>query len=75
VIFRLLWSGSNQDHSDSVSVEINPYDGWAARYDRINKKILTMWVNDVVDRFSIVPDTKPTEFAVAKVELLVPVGN
>jgi hypothetical protein len=79
-LFQIVWSGINplspdiqkQKRVDSLSVEINPGDVWDVRYNRVNTKTLTMWISDVIDRFTIVPDNGPIDYTVSSVTILVP---
>src|SRR5262249_17387890 len=81
--FQMMWRGIDPvlhvetgiQRTDSVLLEINPYDAWAIRADRVGKVGATMWVNDVLSQFSLVPDDHPAGFTPSAITLLVPENN
>ncbi len=81
--FRMSWGAGAQDRrageqvSDcgdgvNLSVETIPQDGWARLLRSGRQKTLTIWVNSMIDRFRICPDTKPFSFSPSEITLLVP---
>jgi hypothetical protein len=79
----MIWNGVDPQHpgnvgqakADTALVGIDPNALWDVWFDRMTKKTLTMWVNDVISGFSIVPDGPRSDFRVSSVTLLVPPSN
>jgi len=80
--FQLIWRQSRGPdvssltihgaRTETVAVDVNPNDMWARRYGRVGKKTVTIWINDEVARFSVVPDREAVEFRISEIDLLVP---
>ncbi len=60
------------DRSDGAFVDINPIRHVAVKYGRVSSKELSMWVNDEISGFRVIPDDKPAEVTLSSIALLVP---
>jgi hypothetical protein len=72
--FRMAWKNTGRNDFDTaernIHLKLQHWQTYAPTGP--GEKTLTIWVNETIDQFRIQPDTKPCDFRLAEIVVLVP---